>query len=363
MKLGIIGFPACGKTSLFNAVTGSSQPTGQFSGTAGIHMATVRVHDPRMFKLREFYKPKSFVLAHMECEDVSGLISGTGGETKEVSAEVLGNVRQVDAIIHVVRAFESSAVPHVIDSIDPRRDMAETFNEMIFADLAQSEKRIKALKGMVAKHSKTQDLDKKELALLEKLHAHLENGEPVSKFALANDDERKMVAAFQFLTAKPIMTVFNVNEGDLAPGGKAEELEKFYPDSIALCAKLEMELAQLPDEERDIFLKDLGIKEAAAPRLVHMVYKDLGLISFFTVGEDEVRAWTLHKGENAQQAAGKIHTDLAKGFVRAEVFTYAELEGAGGDERAMKAKHAVRLEGREYPVKDGDVLMIRANTR
>jgi GTP-binding protein YchF len=362
MKLGIIGFPACGKTSLFNAVTGANQPVGQFSGTAGTHLATVRVHDQRMYRLREIYKPKSFVLAHMECADVSGLISGEDAQ-HQISTEVLGQVRQVDAIIHAVRAFESSAVPHVLNSIDPKRDMAETATELLFADLTQCEQRIKKLHGMVLKPSKTQEQEKKELALLEKLFKHLENGQTVSAFALSNEDERKMVAAFQFLTAKPILTVFNVGEGALSSGGQAEQLQKEWPESIALCAKLEMELAQLPEEERAEFLAGLGIKEPAAHRLVAQVYHALGLISFFTVGEDECRAWTIHRGEHAQQAAAKIHTDLAKGFVRAEVFTFADLEAAGGDERVMKAKHPLRLEGRDYIVKDGDVLNIRANTR
>lgn len=362
MKLGLIGFPACGKTSLFNAVTGSTQAVGQYSATPGVHLATVRVHDKRMYRMKEIYKPKSFVLAHMECEDVSGLIDGKG-EQKEISAAVLGNVRQVDAIVHVVRAFESSAVPHVLDSVDPKRDMAETVSELLFADLAQCEQRIKKLRVQSAKPTKTQEQDKKELALLEKLHALLENGKPVKEFQVANDDEGKIVAAFQFLTAKPLMTVFNVGESDLGPGNKAEQLEKEFPGSIALCAKLEMELAQLSDEEREMFLKDLGIKDLAAPRLVTQVYSALGLLSFFTVGEDEVRAWTIHKGDNAQQAAGKIHSDLAKGFIRAEVFTYADLDAAGGDERVMKAQHHLRLEGKEYRVCDGDILNIRANTR
>ena len=362
MKLGIIGFPACGKTSLFNAVTGSNQPVGQFSGTVSAHLGTVRVHDPRMYKLRDIYKPKSFVLAHVECADVSGLISGEGAD-KQISAEVLGNVRQVDAIVHVVRAFESSAVPHVLNSIDPVRDMAETTSELLFADLAQCDQRVKKLRQQVTKSTKTQEQDKKELAVLERLLADLENGRPVSGFATANDDERRIVAAFQFLTVKPILTVFNTSESGLGPSGRAAELEKSHPGSIALCAKLEMELAQLSDEERKVFLQDLGIQEPAAPRLVAQVYSSLGLLSFFTVGEDECRAWTVHKGDNAQQAAGKIHSDLARGFIRAEVFTFDDLIAAGGDERAMKAKQPVRLEGKEYHVKDGDVLNIRANTR
>ena len=324
MKLGIIGFPACGKTSLFNAVTGSNQPVGQFSGTASTHLGTVRVHDPRMYKMRDIYKPKSFVLAHVECADVSGLISGEGDQ-KSLSSEVLGTVRQVDAIVHVVRAFESSAVPHVLNSIDPVRDMSETTSELLFADLAQCDQRVKKLRTQVTKSTKTQEQDKKELAVLERLLTMLENGKPVSGFVPSNDDERKIVAAFQFLTVKPILTVFNVGEGDLGPAGKAAELEKAHPGSIALCAKLEMELSQLSDEERKAFLEDLGIKELAAPRFVAQIYTALGLLSFFTVGEDECRAWTVHRGDNAQQAAGKIHSDLAKGFIRAEVFTYDDL--------------------------------------
>lgn len=362
MKLGIIGFPACGKTSLFNAVTGSAQPTGQFAGGASIHLATVRVHDPRMYRLKEIYKPKSFVLAHMECADVTGLIDGTG-EQKQISGEVLGNIRQVDAIVHVVRAFESSAVPHVLESVDPKRDMAETMSELLFADLTVCDKSVKKLRSMAIKSTKTQEQDKKDLILLEKLLTHLEAGQTVYSFKVANEDEKKTVAAFQYLTSKPIMTVFNVGESDLGPDGKAAQLEKEYPGSIALCAKLEMELAQLSDEERIVFLADLGIKDLAGPRLINMVYADMGLLSFFTVGEDECRAWTIHKGDNAQQAAGKIHSDLAKGFIRAETFTYADLDAAGGDERAMKAKHPLRLESKEYIVKDGDILNIRANTR
>jgi hypothetical protein len=362
VKLGIIGFPACGKTSLFNAATASALPVGQYSNTPSIQMATVRVHDPRMYKLRGWYKPKSFVLAHVECEDVSGLINGEGGN-KQISAEILGHVRQVDAVVHVVRAFETSAVPHVLESVDPARDMHETVNEMLFADLYQCEERVKKLRQQVTKPTKTQEHDKRDLACMERAHAHLEAAKPVSTFVTSNDDEKKCLAAMQFLTQKPMMTVFNVGESDLGAGGRAEQLEKAHPGSIALCAKLEMELAQLPDDERAVFLQDLGIKEPAAHRLVQMVYQDMGLISFFTVGEDEVRAWTLRRGDTALDAAARIHTDLAKGFVRAEVFPYGELDAVGGDERAMKAKHPLRLEGRDYVVKDGEVVHIRANTR
>jgi len=360
VKLGIIGFPASGKTSLYNAVTGSILPVGQYAGTPGAALAVMKVLDPRMEKLRQMYKPKSFVLAACDCVDFTGLISGTGGTGKEVKGEILGKLREVDAIVHVVRAFESSGVPHVLESVDPLRDLAETDSELLFADLAQCTARVEKLRVLAAKPTKTQEQDKKELATLEKVLKLLEDGKHVHGFTPANDDEKKHVAAFQFLTNKKHVVVFNVGEDDLGP--KAAALENKVPGSIALCAKLEMELSQLAEAERKEFLESLGIAEPAAPRLSRQAYAALDAIPFFTVGEDEVRAWTIHRGNTASQAAHRIHSDLAKGFVRAEVFGYEELIAAG-DEKALKAAGKFRLEGKEYVVKDGDIVHIRANTR
>ncbi|MBI3831524.1 MAG: redox-regulated ATPase YchF [Planctomycetes bacterium] len=363
MKLGIIGFPACGKTSLFNAVTGGLQPVGQYSGSPGSTLGVMKVPDPRMFKMREMYKPKSFVLAAVDCVDFTGLISGTGGSGgKEVKGEILGKLREVDGIVHVVRAYESSEVPHVLESVDPMRDLGETDSELLFADLAQCTSRVEKLRVQATKPTKTQEQDKKELATLEKVLKLLEDGKAVSTYTPASDDEKRHIAAFQFLSSKKQAVVFNVAEGDLGPGGKAEELTKKVPGSIALCAKIEMEIAQLPEAERAEFLQSLGIAEPASARLARQAYGALDAIPFFTVGEDECRAWTIHRGDNAQAAAGKIHTDLAKGFVRAEVFAYDELIAAG-DEKALKAAGKFRLEGKEYIVKDGDIVHIRANTR
>lgn len=363
MKLGIIGFPACGKTSLFNAVTGSTHPVGQYATTPAQTLAVMRVPDPRMEKLKAMYNPKSFVLAHVDCLDFAGLISGSGGGGKEFKGELMGKLREVDAIVHVVRAFDSSDVPHVLETVDPRRDLAETNSELLFADLYQCEARIQKLKHQVTKtNSKTVEADKKELATLEKVHALLEAGKSVHDFHTEHEDEKKHVAAFQFLTEKKQVVVFNVAEGDLAPGGKGEALQKEFPGSLALSAKIEMEIGQLPADERDMFLKDLGITEPVAGRLARQAYAALNAISFFTVGEDEVRAWTIQKGDSAVIAASKIHTDLSKGFVRAEVFGYDELM-ALGSEKALKAAGKMRLEGKEYIVHDGEIVHIRANTR
>ena len=194
MKLGIIGFPACGKTSLYNAVTGSVLPVGQYTGTPGAALAVMKVPDPRMEKLRTMYKPKSFVLAACDCVDFTGLISGTGGAGKEVKGEILGKLREVDAIVHVVRAFESSGVPHVLESVDPLRDLAETDSELLFADLAQCTARVEKLRVQAAKPTKTQEQDKKELATLEKVLKLLEVGQHVRGFTPANEDEKKKLA-------------------------------------------------------------------------------------------------------------------------------------------------------------------------
>jgi hypothetical protein len=358
VKLALIGFPACGKTSLFNAVTGLAAPTGQFSGTQGVQTATVSVNDPRLNALRDIYKPKKFVPAQVECADVSGLIAGDGGR-KEVSAELLGKVRQTDVVVAVIRAFKDDNVPHVLNAVDPQRDLAETDSELLFADLTVCEARVEKLRVQVKKPTKSQEQDKRELAVQEKILAQLSEGRAARLVELSGD-ERKLLASFQYLTSKPRAAVFNVGESDLGDEtGNAAKWERDFPGTTALCAKIEMELAQLPEEERREFLQEMNILEPAAARLVRMVYRAAGLISFFTVGPDEVRAWTIHRGDDAVTAAGKIHSDLARGFIRAEVFSYDDLIAAGGSEKEIKARGKLRLEGKEYVVQDGDILCIR----
>ncbi|MCX7805103.1 MAG: YchF family ATPase [Planctomycetota bacterium] len=364
MKLGITGFPACGKTSLFNAITGARLPVGQYSSSPGLVSATMKVPDERLKRIWSMYEGSRLVYAAVECVDFTGLISGKRGEGsgKEIIGEILGKLRQVDAIVHVVRAFEDPGVPHVLGSVDPMRDLEETNGELLFADLVQCENRIAKLKVQVTKPTKTQEQDRKELATLEKVYAILESGRPAREFVPHTEEERRHVAAFQFLTMKKQVVVFNVDENDIGPGGKGENLEKQVPGSLALCAKLEMEIAQLPEEERSEYMKVMGIKEAVAGRLARQAYAALDALSFFTVGFDEVRAWTVRRGDTALDAAAKVHTDLARGFVRAEVFRCEDLIAAGS-EKALKAAGKIRLEGKEYQIRDGDVIFIRANTR
>jgi ribosome-binding ATPase YchF (GTP1/OBG family) len=246
--------------------------------------------------------------------------------------------------------------------LDPRRDLGETDSELLFADLAQCEARVEKLRVQVTKPTRTQEADKKELATLERVLKLLEDGKPVREFEPDSAGEEKHLSTYQFLSRKKQVVVFNVGEGDLGPDGKAAELEREHPGAMALCAKLEMEIAQLPAEERDVFLAEMGIEEPAAARLARQAYAALDAIPFFTVGPDEVRAWTIQRGDTALTAAGKVHTDFARGFIRAEVFSVDEL-AAAGDEKALKAAGRVRLEGKEYAVQDGEVVRIRANTR
>jgi hypothetical protein len=253
-------------------------------------------------------------------------------------------------------------MPHVLETVDPLRDLAETDNELAFADLVQCEARVTKLRHQLKTPGRVHEQDKHELATLERLLPMLEGGKKVRDFDPANDEERKHLAAFQFLTAKQQVIVFNVGEEDLVPGGKAEKIGTDVPNSIALCAELEMEVSKMPEEERAAFLKDLGLGEPAVARLARQAYTALDAISFFTVGDAEVRAWTLRRGGTALDAAAKVHTDLAKGFIRAEVFAYDDL-AAAGDEKALKATGKWRLEGKDHVINDGDVVYIRANTR
>lgn len=358
MKPAFIGFPACGKTTLFNAVTGAGQPVGRYAGGTEIQTAVVEVADPRVEKLCEIYHPKKRVPAQVDCADVTGLVSGTGSG-KEVSAEILGKVRQTELLVLVVRAFEDEAVPHPLDSVDPRRDLAETESELLFADLAVCEARVEKLRVQTKKPTKTREQDLKELAVQERLHAQLSESRPLRELELSTD-EQKLLGSFQYLTAKPQLVVFNVGENDLGDEtGKAAELVGEFPGATALCARLEMEIAQLPPEERAEFLQEMGLSEPASTRLIREIYRAAGLRSFFTVGPDEVRAWTIRAGDNAVTAAGSIHSDFAHAFIRAEVFSYDELLAAGGSEKEVKARGKWRLEGKEYIVQDGDILCIR----
>jgi hypothetical protein len=286
---------------------------------------------------------------------VTGLISGQSGHA-EVSAEVLGVVRDMDALVHVVRAFHNEAVPHALGAVDPARDLERARGELAFADFAVAEKRIEKLRVQVTKPTPRQQEDRAELAILETICAALEQGQPARTVKLSAEDEMRM-RDFQFLSRKPEMVVFNVDEGGDPVAEKWAGIAGEGTRHLALCAQLEMELAQLAAQERGEFLQELGIGEPASERFLRAAYELLGLQSFFTIEGDEVRAWTIKRGDSAVTAAGKVHTDLAKHFIRAEVVTFDDLV-AYRDMKGVRGAGRLRTEGREYVVSDGDVIKV-----
>jgi ribosome-binding ATPase len=356
MKLGLIGFPASGKTTVFNAITGSSQPVGTYLGLPSIHTGQVHMADTRLEWLRDIYKPKKYTPAQYDCLDITGLVTGTATR-QEIDAKVLNEVKQCDALVFVLRAFVSADVPHPKGKIDPDSDYDDAALEMLFADIAVIDNRVERLEKQLTRFNREED--KTELVLMKRIKAHVDAEKPMREMEL-NKEELKAIRGFQLLTLKPWMKIYDVGESMLA--GALPNPEWNNPDkrSLAFCGKLEMEIAQMAPADREVFLKELGISEPVSARLARMAYHMLGLRSFFTVGSDEVRAWTISEGDTALTAAGTIHTDLARGFIRAETVSYDDLRKYG-DMKAVKAAGKFRLEGKEYVVKDGDILNIRFN--
>ncbi len=361
MRIAIIGLPQSGKTTIFNALTGAHKATGVHGGT---NVAVVRVPDERMEFLRQMYNPKKFTLATVEYIDVIGIFTGTGPGRPEV-ASAITLLRESDAIIEVARAFKDDSVPHPKGSIDPQRDLREISSELLITDLGIVEKRAEKLQKSIVKPTKTQQQDKEELEILLKCKDALEKEQGIGSIHLT-DAQKKVVRSFCFLTQKPRIVVLNIGEdqmGDktLAPplippassggSGGVEEV-------TSMCGKLEMELEGLEEQERGEFLKDMGIDELSGNKLIRLSYKILHLSSFFTVGEDEVKAWTISEGDNAVTAAGKVHTDIARGFIRAEAVHFDDLKQLGSM-KDMKAHGKLRLEGKDYIVRDGDIINFR----
>ena len=364
MKLGIVGLPNVGKSTLFNSLTKAGAESANYPFcTIDPNVGVVTVPDERLNLLGDFYKSKKVTPAVIEFVDIAGLVKGAS-KGEGLGNQFLANIREVDAIVHVVRCFEDPNVIHVDGSIDPLRDI-ETINlELIFSDIEILERRI-------AKVTKTARMDKeaaKELTFLEKVKAHLEEGQLAITLETENEDEDAWLATYNLLTAKPVIYAANVAEDDIADDGAnnqyvqavREYAAKQNSEVFVICAQIEEEISELDEDERKMFLEDLGLTESGLEKLVRASYHLLGLMSFLTAGEDETRAWTIKIGTKAPQAAGKIHTDFERGFIKAEVVNYQDLLDCGSYAGARE-KGLVRMEGKEYVVQDGDVILFRFN--
>ncbi len=356
MKIGILGLPLVGKTTFFNLLTELNAETRNFvGGDKGLNLGTARVPDARIDKLSSIFTPKKTTYATIEFADLPGLSTD---QTNKERNSFLTNLKNMDALVQVVRVFDNQDVPLVGDKLDPMSELEKVDLELIFSDLDIIERKLSRVK-------KGQMVDTHEMALLKKCQSSLEEGQSIRELSLSENDLAKL-RGYTFLSAKPLIIVLNLSEEQFEAGeyeGR-ENLLDFLEDKglpyLEVCAALEMEINELEPEEKEVFMEELGIKETGIARLARTVYQHLNLISFFTVGTDEVKAWTITLGITAKEAAGVIHSDIARGFIKAEVIgyeTFIEL----GTLQSAKEKGKLRLEGKEYLVKDGDIISFRFN--
>jgi hypothetical protein len=351
MKVGIIGFARAGKTTLFNALTGARAEVGAF-GSRDANVAVLKVPDERVDRLAELHQPKKVTYAEFEFVDVAP--NESAGEQKALDANALTLLRNVDALVHVIRAFANENVMHPRESVDPLRDARAMEEELQLADFVIIEKRLERMEKENRKDT--------EYQALVRARDHIENGQPLRTLPL-NDSEEKAIRGYEFLSQKPLMLLANYGEeaiGQEDPGGLATFAAEAGLTAIALCGEMEAEVGQLPPEERQAFRDELGLGAESRVAFLQTAYDMLGLMSFLTAGEPEVRAWTIQKGTRAVDAAGAIHSDIKRGFIRAEVIGYDAFIEDGSMTKAKEKGH-VRLEGKDYVVQDGDIILFRFN--